>query len=210
MGSQHGGGPYGCCPLLQYSRLPQLVAHQGRLFPHLLIEPLRELSACWLPLMGLGRAGLEVRCRFGVRPTEETRGVQYRVSVGGPVRQDSHRRDVVHAVCRYVALPVTIEPVEGESTPRCVVHSPWGLVAGPCRYGGPILQPVAQCRWGQPALVPVGHGGEEEERASKEPRQVNLRRLLRRCINSDVQVRYLVRRRGYHVDGRGRGEALAS
>ena len=67
--------------------------------------------------MGLGRASPEVGCRFGVRPTEETRGVQYRVSVGGPVCHDSHRRDVVHVVRRYVALLVTIEPVEGESTP---------------------------------------------------------------------------------------------
>ena len=56
--------------------------------------------------MGLGRVGPEVGCRFGVRPIEVTRGVRYRVSVGGPVCQDSHRRDVVHAVRRYVALLV--------------------------------------------------------------------------------------------------------
>ena len=73
--------------------------------------------------------------------------------------QDSHCRDVVHAVRRYVALLVTIEPIVRESTSQCVVHSPSHLIAGPCRYGSPILQPVAQRRWGQLALVPVGHQG---------------------------------------------------
>ena len=133
-----------------------------------------------------------MRCRFGVLPTEETHGVHYRVSVGGLARQDSHRWDVVHAVCRYVVLLFTIEPVKGESTPRCVVHSPSGLVAGPCWYGGPIVQLVAQRRWGQLALVPVGHRGEEGERAPEDPRHVDLQRLLRCRINTDVQVGYPV------------------
>jgi len=59
--------------------------------------------------MGLGRAGPKVGCRFGLRSTEEARCVQHRVSVGGPVRQDSHRGDVVHAVRRYMALLVWTE-----------------------------------------------------------------------------------------------------
>ena len=83
--------------------------------------------------------------------------------------QYSHRRDVVHAVRHYVALRVAIEPVEGESTPRCIVYSSPGLIAGPCRYGGPILQPVAQRCWGELSLVPVGHRGEEGEGAPEEP-----------------------------------------
>ena len=57
--------------------------------------------------------------------------------------QDSHSRDVVHTVHRDVALLVTIEPVKGEPSSRHVVHSPPGLIAGPRRYGGPILQPIA-------------------------------------------------------------------
>ena len=73
----------------------------------------------------------KVGCRFGLRSTEETRGVQHRVPVGGPVRQDSHCGDVVHTVRRNVALPVAIEPVEGESTPQRVVRPPSGLIAGP-------------------------------------------------------------------------------
>ena len=73
--------------------------------------------------------------------------------------QHSHRRDVVHAVRRYVALLVMIKPVEGESTSRCVVHSPLALIAGLCQYGSPILQPVAQRCSRQLALVPVGHRG---------------------------------------------------
>ena len=72
------------------------------------------------------------------------------------------------------------------------------------------MQPVAQRRWGELALVPVGYRGEEGEGVREEPRQVHLWRLLCRYINTDVQVRYPVRRRGYHVDGRGWGEALAS
>ena len=79
------------------------------------------------------------------------------------MRQDSHRGDVVHAVCRDVALLVAIESVEGESTPRRVVRPPLGLIAGPRRYGGPILQRVAQCRRGELALVSVGHRGEKGE-----------------------------------------------
>ena len=59
-----------------------VVAHRGRSFSHLLIEPLREPPASRLPLMGLGRAVPEVGFQFGVRPTEETRGVMHRVSVG--------------------------------------------------------------------------------------------------------------------------------
>ena len=117
------------------------------------------------------------------------------------MRQDNHRGDVVHAVRRNVALLVTIEPAEGESTPRRVVHSPLGLIASPRRYGGLALQLVAQRRWGELALVPVGHRGEEGEGAAEEPCQVHFRRLLRRYISSDVQVRYPVRRRGNHADG---------
>ena len=56
-------------PLLQYSRLPQLVAHRDSPFPHLLIEPLRKPPASRSPLMGLGRAGPKVGCRFGLRST---------------------------------------------------------------------------------------------------------------------------------------------
>ena len=110
---------------------------------------------------------------------------------------------------RDVALLVTIELVEGEPTSRHVVHSPPGLIAVPRRYGGPFLQPVAQHRWGELTLVPVGYRGEEGERAPEEPCQVRLWRLLRRCINTDVQVRYPVRRRGNHIDGRPWGEAFA-
>ena len=139
--------------------------------------------------------------RFGLRSTEEARGVKYRVSAARPVRQDSHRGDVVHAVRRNVALLVAMEPVEGESTPRRVVCSQSGLIAGPRRYGGPILQPVAQRRWGELALVLVGHRGEEGEGAPEESRQVYLWRLLRGCINTDVQVRNPMRRHSNHVDG---------
>ena len=117
------------------------------------------------------------------------------------MHQDNHRGHVVHAVRRDAALLVAIEPVKVESTPRRVVCSPSGLIAGPRRYGGPILQPVAQPRWAELALVPVGHLGEEGEGAPEEPRQVYLWRLLRRCINTDVQVRFPVRRRGNHTDG---------
>ena len=83
--------------------------------------------------------------------------------------QDSYPGDVVHAVRRYVALLVTIQPIEGESAPRCVVLSPPGVISGPCQYGGPILPPVAQRRWGELALVSVGQRGEEGERAPEEP-----------------------------------------
>ena len=93
---------------------------------------------------------------------------------------------------RNVALLVAIEPVEGESTPQRVVCSPSGFIAGPRRYGGPILQPVAQRRWGGLALVLVGYRGEKGVGAAEEPCQVYLWRLLRRCIHTNVQVRYLV------------------
>ena len=147
--------------------------------------------------------------RFRLRPTEEARGVQHRVPVGGPVRQDSHRGDVVHAVRRKVALLVTIEPVKGEATPRHVVCSPSGLIASPRRYAGPIRQPVAQRRSGELALVLVGHRGEKGEREA-EPRHVHLWRLRRRRIHAEVQVRYRVRWRSNHVYGRGRRETSAS
>ena len=111
------------------------------------------------------------------------------------MRQDSHRGDVVHAVRRNVALLVTVEPVEREATTRRVVCSPSGLIGDPRRYGGLILQPVAQRRWGELALVPVGHRGEKGEGAAEEPCRVDFRRLLRRLIYADVEVRYLVRRR---------------
>ena len=123
------------------------------------------------------------------------------VSTGETVGHDSHRTDVVHAVRRDVALLFTMEPFKEEPSSGHVVHSPPGLIAGPCRYEGPILQPVAQRRWGEPTLVPVGYGGEELERAPEEPCQVHLRRLLRRRIHADVEVRYPVRGRGSHVDG---------
>ena len=73
---------------------------------------------------GTGPSRPEVGCPLGLHPTEETCCVQHRVSVGGPVGQGSHHRDVVHAVRRDLALLVTIEPVEGEPTSRHVVHSP--------------------------------------------------------------------------------------
>ena len=120
------------------------------------------------------------------------------------MRQDSHRADVVHAVRRNVALLV-----KGEATRRCVVCSPSGLVADPHRYGGLIMQPVAQRRWGELALVPVGHRGDKGEGAAEEPCQVYFRRLLCRRIYADVEVRYPVRRRSHHVYGRGRGESAA-
>ena len=71
--------------------------------------------------------------RFGLRSTQEARGVWHRVPVGGPVRHDNHRGDVVHAVRRNVALLVTVEQVEGEATPRHVVHYPSSLIADPRR-----------------------------------------------------------------------------
>ena len=88
-------------------------------------------------------------------------------------------------------------------------------LAGPTAGGrvlamGPILQPVAQRCWGKLALVPVGHREEKGERAAEERSQVHLWRLPRRRIYADVQVRYPVRRRSNHVDGRGRGETSAS
>ena len=124
--------------------------------------------------------------------------------------QDSHRGDVVHAVRRNVALLVTIEPGEGEATTRRVVCSPSGLTADPRRYGGLILQPVAQRRRGELALVPVSHRGEKGERAAEEPCQVDFRRLLCRRIYANVQVRYPMRRCSDHVYGRCRGESAAS
>ena len=126
------------------------------------------------------------------------------------MRQDNHRRDVLHAVRRNVALLLAIEPVEGESTPRLVVGSSSGLIAGPRRYGGPVLQPVAQRRWGELALVPVGYRGEKGDGAAEEPCHVYLWWLLHCRIHTDVRVRYLVRWRGNHVYGRGRGETSAS
>ena len=111
---------------------------------------------------------------------------------------------------RNVALLVTIEPVEGESTSRRVGCSPSGLIADPRQYGGPSLQPVAQRRWGELALVPVGHQAKKGERAAEEPCQVYLWRLLCRRIHTDVQVRYPVRWRSNHGSGRGRGESAAS
>ena len=170
MGLLHGGSTQGRRPLFHGSWLPQLVVLRCCPLPHLLVEPLREPPASRPALMGLGRAGPEVGCRFGLRPTKEARGVEHRVSVGGPVRQDSHRGDVVHAVRRNVALLVAIEPVEGESTPRRVVGPPSGLIAGPYWYGGLILQPVAERQWGQLAFVPVGQRGVKRERAAEEPR----------------------------------------
>ena len=82
-------------------------------------------------------------CCFWLCPTKEACGVRHRVSVGRPVRQDSHGRDVVHTVRRYMALLVTAELVEWEATSRHVVRPPMGLISDPCRNGGLILQPVA-------------------------------------------------------------------
>ena len=92
--------------------------------------------------MELGQAVPKVGCRLGLRSTKEARGVDYRVTVGGPVRQDSRRGDVVHAVRRDVALLVAIEPVEGESIPRRAIRFPPDVIASPRQYGSPILQPV--------------------------------------------------------------------
>ena len=66
VGPLHRGGPQGWCPLLQYSRLPQLVVHRGRPCPHLLVEPFRESRAGWLQLMGLGQVDPEVGCRHDI------------------------------------------------------------------------------------------------------------------------------------------------
>ena len=111
VGPLHRGGPQGFGPLLQHCQLPQLVAHRGRPRPHLLVELRREPPAGRPPFMGLGQAGPKVGRYFGLRSTEEARGIQHRVPVGGPVGQDSHRWDVVHTVRRDVALLVMIEPV---------------------------------------------------------------------------------------------------
>ena len=73
--------------------------------------------------------------------------------------QDTHRRDVVHAVRRDVALLVLVEPVQGEPPARHIVHPTSGLIAGICRDRVPILQPVAQRRWGKLTLVTVGYRG---------------------------------------------------
>ena len=105
------------------------------------------------------------------------------------VRQDSHSWDDVYAVRRYMVLRVTIKPVEGEATSRCVVGPPTSLISDPRRYGGLLLQPVAQRRGGKLALVLVGHQGEEREGAAEEPREVHLRQILRRRIHPDIKVR---------------------
>ena len=133
--------------------------------------------------------------------TEEARSVQHRVSLRGPVRQDSHCGDVVHAVRSYMVLLVANKPLEGEPTPKRVVCYPSGLIAGRRRYGGLFVQPTAQCRWGELALVLVDHRGEKGLGAPEELCQVHLRRLLCRCINTDVQVRYPLQRRGNHISG---------
>ena len=90
---------------------PTGVAHRGRTRPHLLVEPRREPPAGRPPFMGLSRAGPQVGRCLGLRSTEEARGIQHRVPVGGTVGQDSHRRDVVHTVRRDMALLVMIELV---------------------------------------------------------------------------------------------------
>ena len=208
VGPLHGGGAQCCRPLYQNSRLPQLVAHRHGPTPHLLVQPRSESPASRPPLVGLGRAGPKVGGRFWLCPTEEACGVQHRVAVGGPVCQDNHRGDVVHAVRSYMALLVTVKPVEGEA-PRRVVRPPLRLISDPHRNRGSILQLVAQRRGGKPALVPVGPRGEKGEGAAEEPCEVHLWWLLRRRIHANVEVRDLVRRRGDHIYGRGRGEAAA-
>ena len=102
--------------------------------------------------------------RFWLCPAEEARGVHHRVTVGRSVRQDSHRWDVVRAVRQYMALLVTVEPVEGEATPRRVVRPPPSLIIDPCRNGGLIVQRVAWRCGGKLALVLVGHRGGERRR----------------------------------------------
>ena len=69
------------------------------------------------------------------------------------------------------------------------------------------MQQVAQRCWGEPALVPVGHRGQKGEAMAEEPGRVDLRRLLRRRIYTDVYVRDQVRWRSDHISGRGREEA---
>ena len=125
------------------------------------------------------------------------------------MRQDNHRGYVVHSVRRYMALLVTVEPVEGEATSRRVVCPPSSFISDPCRNRALILQLVAQRCGGDLALVPVGHRGEKGEGAAEEPCHVDLWRLLHRRIHANVEVRYPVRRRSDHIDGRGRAEAAA-
>ena len=136
VGPLHGGGAQRSRPLFQNSRLPQLVVHRHSPTPHLLVQRFRESPASRPPLVGLGRAGPKVGRRFWLCPTEEACGIQHRVVVGGPVRQDSHRGDVVYTVRRYMALLVTVEPVEGEATPRHVVRAPSSLISHPRRNRG--------------------------------------------------------------------------
>ena len=95
------------------------------------------------------------------------------------MRQDGHHWDVVHAVARYMALLVTVKPVEGKAPPRRVVGPPTSLISDPRRNGGLLLQRVAQCRGGKLALVPVCYRGAEGEWAAEEPFEVYLRWLPR-------------------------------
>ena len=98
------------------------------------------------------------------------------------MRQDNHRWDVVHAVRRYMAPPVTVEPVKGEATPKRVIGPPMSLISDSRQNGGLLLQLVAQGRGGKLAPVAVGYRGEEGEGAAEEPCEVHLRWILRRCI----------------------------
>ena len=71
---------------------------------------------------------------------------------------------------RYMALPVTVKSVEGETTSRRVIGPPTSLTSDLHREGGLLLQLVAQRFGRKPALVLVGHRGEESEGAAEEPR----------------------------------------
>ena len=102
------------------------------------------------------------------------------------MRQDSYRWDGAHAVRRYMALLVTVKPVEGEATFQHIVSSPLSLISNLRRHGGLLLQLVAQRRGGNLALVPVGHRGKERVGAAEEPRQVHLWRILRRRIHPHI------------------------
>ena len=71
MGGLHGGGAHYSRPLLQNSRLPQLVTHRRRPAPHTPVKPRCEPPTGRLPLMALGLADQEVGCRFLLRSTQE-------------------------------------------------------------------------------------------------------------------------------------------
>ena len=71
------------------------------------------------------------------------------------MRHDSHRWDVVHVVRRYMVWLLTVKPVAGEATARCVFLPQLSLLSDPRRNGGLIQHPVAQRCGKKLAPVPV-------------------------------------------------------